>query len=174
MWTSDAGGMWENNLKGILKNMDGEEIPEYPGNFYIETGLMLSTHVDNLTLSGPSKHHAPFPNQLMSEVNVEPPETIYRIRGRHHVHASFDKAQGEENAALGAAPDALIFDMKDKAQQTIDLYKMMANKPAQTPFIPDGTWPKEEEDSPEELTPKACSTPTHHGFQSFGCSPPCL
>ena len=97
----------------------------------------------------------------MSEVNVEPPETIYRILGRNHVYASFDKVQGEENAALGAAPDALIFDMKDYAQQTIDLYKSVAKvdkiKPAQTPFIPDGTWSKEDEDSPGELAPKACS-----------------
>ena len=158
----DAGGMWENHLKGILKKMDGEEIPEYPGNFYFRgTGLMLSTYVDDLTLSGPSEHHAPFWNQLMSEVNVEPPETIYRILGRNHVYASFDKVQGEENAALGAAPDALIFDMKGYAQQTIDLYKSVAKvdkiKPAQTPFIPDGTWPKEDEDSPGELAPKACS-----------------
>ena len=159
----DAGGMWENHLKGILKKMDGEEIPEYPGNFYFKgTGLMLSTYVDDLTLSGPSEHHAPFWNQLMSEVNVEPPETIYRILGRNHVYASFDKVQGEENAALGAAPDAMIFDMKDYAQQTIDLYKTVAKvdkiKPAQTPFIPDGAWPKEDEDSPGELAPKACST----------------
>ena len=97
----------------------------------------------------------------MSEVNVEPPETIYRILGRNHVYARFDKVQGEENAALHAAPDALIFDMKDYAQQTIDLYKTVAKvdkiKPAQTPFIPDGAWPKEDEDSRGELAPKACS-----------------
>ena len=142
--------------------MDGEEIPEYPRNFYFKgTGLMLSTYVDDLTLSGPSEHHAPFWYKLLSEVNVEPPETIYRILGRKHVYARFDRVQGEENAALGAAPDALIFDMRDYAQQTIDLPKAVAKvdkiKPAQTPFIPDGAWPKEDKDSPGELAPKACS-----------------
>ena len=43
--------MWESHLKGILKKMDGEEILEYPGNFYFKgTGLMLSTYVDDVTL----------------------------------------------------------------------------------------------------------------------------
>ena len=30
----DAGGLWEQHLKVIIKNLGGQEVPEYPGNFY--------------------------------------------------------------------------------------------------------------------------------------------
>ena len=50
----DAGGLWEEHLKSVLKTIGGYEVHEYPGNFYFkETGLLLSTYVDDLTLSGP-------------------------------------------------------------------------------------------------------------------------
>ena len=29
----DAGGLWEQHLKVIIKNLGGQEVPEYPGNF---------------------------------------------------------------------------------------------------------------------------------------------
>ena len=47
----EAGGLWEKHLKGVLRNMGGEELPEYPGNFWFpESKLLLSTYVDDLTL----------------------------------------------------------------------------------------------------------------------------
>ena len=47
---SDAGGLWEEHLKSVLKTLGGYEVHEYPGNFYFkETGLLLST-------SSPSPH----------------------------------------------------------------------------------------------------------------------
>ena len=57
----DAGGLWEEHLKKVLKSLGGSEVHEYPGNFYFkDTGLLLSTYVDDLTLSGPSEQHKPF------------------------------------------------------------------------------------------------------------------
>ena len=57
----DAGGLWEQQPKKIIKNSGGQEIPEYPGNsFFPETKLLLSTHVDDLTLAGPTEEHEPF------------------------------------------------------------------------------------------------------------------
>lgn len=59
----------------------------YSGNFDVkDTGLLLSTYVDNLTLNSPSEQHKPFWDQLTAIVNVEPREPIYRILGRTQVH----------------------------------------------------------------------------------------
>lgn len=44
-----------------------------------DTGLLLSTYVDDLTLSGPSEQHKPFWDELTALVNVEPPEPIYDV-----------------------------------------------------------------------------------------------
>ena len=61
----DAGGMWEQHLKEILYKMGGEEIPEFPGNFWFPNSrLMLSTYVDDLTLSGPRDQHDKFWSEI--------------------------------------------------------------------------------------------------------------
>ena len=158
----DAGGMWEQHLKGILKKMGGEEIPEFPGNFWFSgPRLMLSTYVDDLTLAGPRENHQKFWSELTNVVNVEPPEPIYRMLGRNHIYAVVPDSGNTETAALRGSADALIFDMKDYAQQTTDLYKSVAGvdkiKSAQTPFLADGTFTTADEESPGELAPKACS-----------------
>ena len=76
----EAGEHWERHLKSIIARLGGEEIPEYPGNFYFsDAPLMLSTYVDDLTLAGPKESHAPFWKALCGMVDVEPPEPIHRI-----------------------------------------------------------------------------------------------
>ena len=57
----DAGGLWEQHLKVIIKNLGGHEVPEFPGNFFFpDTKLLLSTYVDDLTLAGPEDQHEKF------------------------------------------------------------------------------------------------------------------
>ena len=57
----DAGGLWEQHLEKIIHNLGGQEMPEYPGNFFFpDTKLLLSTYVDDLTLAGPSYLHEAF------------------------------------------------------------------------------------------------------------------
>lgn len=68
---------------------------------------MLSTYVDDLTL------HV---------VNVQPPEPIYRTLGRNHVYST----GYTETAALRGRADALIFEVRDYAQQTIDINQWQA------------------------------------------------
>ena len=72
-----------------VSRSNGEEIPEYAGNFYFsDARLMLSTYVDDLTLAGPKESHAPFWKALCGMVDVEivePPEPIHRILGRDHL-----------------------------------------------------------------------------------------
>ena len=81
----EAGGFWEQHLKVVLRSMGGEEIQEYPGNFWFPAQrLLLSTSVDDLTLSGPQEEHQAFWAQLTSLVDVEPPEPVYRVLGRNH------------------------------------------------------------------------------------------
>ena len=78
----DAGGLWEQHLKKIIRNLGGQEVPEYPGNFFFpDTKLLLSTYVDDLTLAGPTDQHDAFWAKLTSVVDIEPPEPIYRILG---------------------------------------------------------------------------------------------
>ena len=43
-------------------------------------GLMLSTYVDDLTLSGPADAHEAFWEKLTKMINVEPPRPIFRVR----------------------------------------------------------------------------------------------
>ena len=67
----DAGGLWEQHLKKIIKTLGGQEVPEYPGNFFFpDTKLLLSTYVDDLTLAGPTEEHEPFWAKLTSVVDI--------------------------------------------------------------------------------------------------------
>ena len=76
----DAGGLWEAHLKGFISELGGREVAEFPGNFWFkESGLLLSTYVDDLTLAGPSHLHKDFWEKLTRLVDIEPPEDIYRV-----------------------------------------------------------------------------------------------
>ena len=158
----DAGGLWERRLKTIIKSLGGEEVPEYPGNFWFpKTKLLLSTYVDDLTLSGPAGAHDKFWKQLTSQVDVEPPEPIYRILGRNHIYRKLSDSEGSTKcAALGAQDNALILDMHDYAIQTVDLYKSITGvtslKQAATPFCPEGSVTDADEGARGELAPNAC------------------
>ena len=99
----DAERLWEAHLKRVLHNLGGQEVIEFPGNFYFpESKLLLSTYVDDLTLSGPSDQHQKFWEKLTSLVDVEPPEPIYRVLGRNHriVDLAFHKVD-DGSATLG-------------------------------------------------------------------------
>jgi hypothetical protein len=41
----DAGGLWEQHRKKIIKNLGGQEIPEYPGNFFFLKQSCYSRHL---------------------------------------------------------------------------------------------------------------------------------
>ncbi|CAE7035956.1 TY5A [Symbiodinium natans] len=156
----EAGGLWEKHLKEVLQGLGGYELQEYPGNFWLpETQLLLSTYVDDLTLSGPQEHHQPFWEKLCSLVDVEPPEPVYRILGRNH-YVINAPAESSENAALGALKGAVVFDMYDYAQQTVDLYTGITGtkslKAAQTPFCPEGSLVPSDDEVTGELAPNAC------------------
>ena len=157
----DAGGLWEEHLKKVLKSLGGSEVHEYPGNFYFkDTGLLLSTYVDDLTLSGPSEQHKPFWDKLTSLVNVEPPEPIYRILGRNHVNIGLTRQGIFTKDEKLVSHSAMAFDMSDYAQQTVDLYKSIAKvdklKHATTPFVPDTAITPADEETKGELAPNAC------------------
>ena len=157
----DAGGLCEQHLKKIIRNLGGQEVPEYPGNFFFpDTKLLLSTYVDDLTLAGPSDQHDAFWAKLTSVVDIEPPEPIYRILGRNHLVMPLSKTEGSEECAAFRAREALVFDMLDYAHQTVDLYKSITNtkslKHAATPFVPDGSVSVEDEEAKGELAPNAC------------------
>ena len=100
---------------------------------------MLSTYVDDLTLSGPQEC---FWAELTSLVDVEPPEAVYRVLGRNH-YVINAPAESSENAALGALKDAVALDMVDYAQQTVDLYVSITGsqklRQAPKPFCPEGS-----------------------------------
>ncbi|CAE7560940.1 RE1 [Symbiodinium natans] len=156
----EAGGLWEKHLKEVLQGLGGYELQEYPGNFWFpETQLLLSTYVDDLTLSGPQEHHQPFWEKLCSLVDVEPPEPVYRILGRNH-YVINAPAESSENAALGALKGAVVLDMYDYAQQTVDLYTGITGtkslKAAQTPFCPEGSLVPSDDEVTGELAPNAC------------------
>ena len=160
----EAGGHWERHLKGIIKRLGGEEIPEFPGNFFFpDTRLMLSTYVDELTLAGPKESHAPFWKALCGMVDVEPPEPIHRILGRDHLFAKLPDPSlpnEVESAAMRAIDLGMVFDMKAYTAQTIDLYKECAKvssvKPALTPFVADGSLNPDEDEVTGTLAPVAC------------------
>ena len=157
----DAGGLWEQHLKVIIKNLGGQEVPEYPGNFYFpDTKLLLSTYVDDLTLAGPADQHDAFWSKLTSVVDIEPPEPIYRILGRNHVVTPLSKTEGHDKCAAFQSQTGMVFDMADYAQQTVDLYKSITGvtklKHAATPFPPEGSITIEDDETKGELAPNAC------------------
>ena len=161
----DAGGLWEAHLKKLLKRLGGEEIPEFPGNFFFKgVGLMLSTYVDDLTLSGPADAHEAFWAKLTKMINVEPPEPIFRVLGRNHVFIDgpAEPQEHDLNAAVSALKGAVAFDMNDYARQTVELFcSITGTQPEKlrkvtTPFCPDGSLPPEDDQSAGELAPNAC------------------
>ena len=120
---------------------------------------MLSTYVDDLTLSGPQEEHQSFWAELTSLVDVEPPEPVYRVLGRNH-YVINAPSESSENAALGALKDAVALDMVDYAQQTVDLYLSITGsqklRHAPTPFCPEGSLVPSDDDIKGELAPNAC------------------
>ena len=157
----DAGGLWEQHLKVIIKNLGVQEVPEYPGSFYFpDTKLLLSTYVDDLTLAGPADQHDAFWSKLTSVVDIEPPEPIYRILGRNHVVTPLSKTEGHDRCAAFQSQTGMVFDMADYAQQTVDLYKSITGvtklKHAATPFPPEGSITIEDDETNGELAPNAC------------------
>ena len=156
----EAGGLCEQHLKVVLRQLRGEEIQEYPGNFwFLKQRLMLSTYVDDLTLSGPQEENQSFWAELTSLVDVEPPEPVYRVLGRNH-YVINAPPESSKNAALGALKDAVALDMVDYAQQTVDLYLSITGsqklRHAPTPFCPEGSLVPSADDVKGELAPNAC------------------
>ena len=145
------------HLKKLLKQLGSEEIPEFPGYFFFKgVGLMLSTYVDDLTLSGPADAHEAFWAKLTKMINVEPPEPIFRVLGRNHVFIDgpAEPQEHDLNAAVSALKGAVAFDMNDYARQTVELFCSITG--TQTPFCPDGSLPSEDDQSAGELAPNAC------------------
>ena len=78
-------------MGSALKASGGQEVIEFPGNFYFpESKLLLSTYVDDLTLAGPADQHQKFWEKLTSLVDVEPPEPIYRVLGRNGIYCGYN------------------------------------------------------------------------------------
>ena len=162
----DAGGLWEAHLKKLLKQLGGEEIPEFPGNFFFQ-GLMLSTYVDDLTLKGPADAHEAFWAKLTKMINVEPPEPIFRVLGRNlvFIDGPAEPQEHDLNAAVSALKGAVAFDMNDYACQTVELFcSITGARPEKltTPFCPDGSLPPEDDQSAGELAPNACKLLRYH------------
>ena len=92
------------------------------------------------------------------------------------MYATLPDSGHTETAALRGSADALVVDAQDYAQQTIDLYKSVAGvdkvKPAQTPFLVDGTFSQADEGTPGDLAPKACSLPTYGSPRCSETLPP--
>ena len=161
----DAGGLWEAHLKGFISELGGREVAEFPGNFWFkESGLLLSTYVDDLTLAGPSHLHKDFWEKLTRLVDIEPPEDIYRVLGRNHllIDAPKDPTEPDLNAAMGRLKGGMAFDMRDYARQTVALYLEVAQlkseklRDATTPFCPAGSLDPADDALEGELGFAAC------------------
>ena len=156
----DAGGLWEQHLARIIRGLGGKEIPEFPGNYWFPNRkLLLSTYVDDLTLSGPEAEHQAFWDELTALVDVEPPEPVFRVLGRNHYIVDVE-SEAPDMPSVAAAKDAMSFDMVDYAQQTVDLYLSLTGskklKSVQTPFCPEGSLPPSDDEVTGELAPAAC------------------
>ena len=142
-------GLWEAHLKGVLQNLGGQEVIEFAGNFdFPENKLLLSTYVDDLNLAGPVDHHQKFWDKLISLVDVELPEPIYRVLGRNHSMVDLPRcgiaADCATSGDAASAPQStkpvihMAFDMYDCALQTVDLHKSLTGvekiQHAATPF----------------------------------------
>ena len=58
-------GLWEQHLKVVLRSVGGEEIQDYPGNFWVSFPAPAVVYVvDDLTLSGPQEEHQAFVRSL--------------------------------------------------------------------------------------------------------------
>ena len=165
MGNPDAGGLWEAHLKGFISELGGREVAEFPGNFWFkESGLLLSTYVDDLTLAGPSHLHKDFWEKLTRLVDIEPPEDIYRVLGRNHllIDAPKDPTEPDLNAAMGRLKGGMAFDMRDYARQTVALYLEVAQlkseklRDATTPFCPAGSLDPADDALEGELGFAAC------------------
>ena len=156
----DAGGLWEQHLARIIKGLGGREISEFPGNYWFPNRkLLLSTYVDDLTLSGPEAEHQAFWDELTALVDVEPPEPVFRVLGRNHYIVDVG-SEAEDMPSVSASKNAMAFDMVDYTQQTVDLYLSLTGskklKNVQTPFCPEGSLPPSDDEVTGELAPAAC------------------
>jgi hypothetical protein len=157
----EAGAHWERHLHAILKSLGGEMSPEHPGNNYCfkETKLLLSLYVDDFTLAGPQHQHERFWKQLIELIELDPPEPLSRVLGRHHDKVKLNYQSGE-NSAMRASSTAVAFNMSDYAVQCVDLYLSLQEakklKHAATPFPPEGSLIASDDEVSGELAGNAC------------------
>jgi hypothetical protein len=121
--------------------------------------LLLCVYVDDLTLAGPEHAHASFWERLTKQVDLEPPEPIGRVLGRHHDIVPLQYFS-DENAAMGMSKKAMVFNMSDYAAQCAELYVGLPGakklKHASTPFVPEGSLVASDDDEKGELAGNAC------------------
>ena len=111
----EAGAHWERHLEGIIRNMGGEPVPEFPSSYFFPSSkLLLTVYVDDFTLSGPAGNHAAFWERLRQDVELEQETGLERILGQHHDHLTH------------ANKEYLAFNMGDYALQACELYSTVS------------------------------------------------
>ena len=55
----------------------------------------MIAYVDDLLLSGPAEHNAPFWAKIGKDVHIEPPEDLERYLGRHHYFSDYTDTTDE-------------------------------------------------------------------------------
>ena len=145
----EAGAHWERHLEGIIKDLGGKVVPEFPSSYFFkDTGLLLTVYVDDFTLSGPEHEHATFWAALRKKVDLDPETGLERVLGRYHDVIKVDNTE------------CLSFNMQDYALQACELYRSLTgHKPLRqvpTPFCPEGSLTPADDEAEGELAGAAC------------------
>ena len=154
-----AGRLWQEYLSRILISLGGKESQEFPSNWFFEYKdgvLILIIYVDDLSLSGLTKLHAPFWQELRARVKLDPECFIgtegVRILGR--LHCRYD----------GPSSTTMAFRMPEYAEQIVQTYcELTGTTPDKlrrvtTPSIAESAMTDEEISTPGQLHDSASRT----------------
>ena len=131
----EAPADWQAHLEQVLTVVLGASVVDgFPSVFWHATlAVLITVYVDDILAAGKPKALEEFWRQLSEHIEIEPPAGLDRFLGRYHLF------QDTRN---------VFMHMGDYAKQAVELYLSLpgskALKPADSPFVADGTLVQED------------------------------
>ena len=128
----ESGYHWDQRFKAIMKELKAEHLADFFQSTYFikEKQLLITLYVDDVVLSGPTKNHKWFWDELQKHIEIDPPSPVDRVLGRKHLIKRDNQGT------------SLRMDMADFAQNACRTYEELSGcvlKGAATPYLPEGS-----------------------------------
>ena len=127
----ESGYHWDCRFKEVMLEMGGVHMSGFQGSYWFEkSGLLLTSYVDDMILSGPRNSHKTFWDELQKHLEIEEPTKVERILGRKQELFSDEKRSYVAMSMEEFLPSSC---------QTYENLSKTKIKESITPYMPEGS-----------------------------------